>query len=144
MDKLTVNVISATGLRNADRGSNLSDPYVTIWVGSRNVAQTQVVKDNLNPFFHFVLPVALTGECPEGTRIRFEIRDKDLIGSSYLGEVSVPFADVKKAGPAGWKGQKIVKSTMPKVEVSGTLNVGLLLEPMTTEKCKKTVDLSKV
>mmetsp|Transcript_6361 Transcript_6361/g.15335 ORF Transcript_6361/g.15335 Transcript_6361/m.15335 type:complete len:598 (-) Transcript_6361:102-1895(-) len=62
---LTVRVVSARKLRNADTGvmGDLSDPYVLASVGNEE-HKTKVIKDNLNPNWDETLEFLLRGDDP--------------------------------------------------------------------------------
>ena len=48
--KLIVSITQCNNLTNADWGGK-SDPYVTVYLDNRPIAETKHITDNLNPHF---------------------------------------------------------------------------------------------
>ncbi|UZJ51522.1 hypothetical protein CBS101457_000842 [Exobasidium rhododendri] len=95
MGFLAVTVLSAKGLRGADRGGKYSDPYVTLQLNGERVFKSKVVKKTLNPVWDEKL-----GECEVPSRVHadcyFEIFDWDQVGTpDKLGQAKVNLADLE-------------------------------------------------
>jgi hypothetical protein len=75
----TVKVVMARGLKNADwtwiPGKGVSDAYVLISVGGKEVARTAVIPNTLEPIFNQELEIMCDVATPE--KIDFDVYDKD-------------------------------------------------------------------
>jgi phospholipase D1/2 len=77
-----------------------SDPYTTVVLAGARVARTRVISNNVNPVWkeHFLIPVAHYVR-----DIVFEVKDQDVVGSQFIGKVSVSAGLVLNGGVLdGW------------------------------------------
>eukprot|EP00245_Coleochaete_scutata_P013408 TRINITY_DN543_c1_g4_i4.p1 TRINITY_DN543_c1_g4~~TRINITY_DN543_c1_g4_i4.p1 ORF type:complete len:819 (-),score=153.50 TRINITY_DN543_c1_g4_i4:387-2843(-) len=101
---LHVQVLDGTNLPNRDTigdsckctcfgGLVHSDCYTTIMLGTARVASTRVINNSANPTWNetFVLPVAHVV-----SEIKFLVKDSDLVGSTTIGVVSIPAAELEE------------------------------------------------
>jgi hypothetical protein len=86
--KLGVNLVSATGLRGADR-NGLSDPYAAVRIPGRPKMKysTRVIKASLKPVWR---ESCVIEEFYAGDELEFSIHDKDVWGNQCLGKVALP------------------------------------------------------
>jgi len=97
----------ATDLPNADLVGK-SDPYVIISfryhdvetkeLKDYQVGKTKVISNNLNPVWQetFEIDIANLPEKPKINQLLFEVYDKDMVGSDYLGMGIADFAEVNR------------------------------------------------
>mmetsp|Transcript_66441 Transcript_66441/g.194448 ORF Transcript_66441/g.194448 Transcript_66441/m.194448 type:complete len:295 (-) Transcript_66441:191-1075(-) len=79
-------VIACRGLRNADWFGGKSDPYVICSLSHDKTFQTLVIDNELNPKWnHGPEEFTLSTEL----ELKFEVRDKDMIGSTSLGTATL-------------------------------------------------------
>jgi len=113
--QLTVTIVGATGLPNADAGEGAlvisqggSDPYCvcTIPKKKRSAVKTKVIRDNLNPIWNFEAKVP---DYAAGDGLEFSVFDKDygkpddLLGTAKLSG--------KQIYPGGFQGElKLVEA----------------------------------
>jgi len=77
-----------------------SDPYTVVVIAKARVARTRVINNDANPKWreHFRIPVA--HHCFD---VRFVVKDQDVMGSQYIGEVSIAAKLLLHGGVAdGW------------------------------------------
>ena len=77
-----------------------SDPYTTVVLGDARVARTRVISNNVNPVWkeHFQIPVA-----HHVRDIVLEVKDQDVMGSQFIGKVSISAGSVLNGGVVdGW------------------------------------------
>lgn len=100
---LHIRIIQCKNLRNLDRldiknvralfgrQRDLSDPYVTAFLGDYRLLKTRHIDDDLNPKFdeEFYCPVA---HCTDG--ITFKVIDKDLVMDESLGKYFLPVIEL--------------------------------------------------
>jgi len=106
--KLTVTIMSARGLRNADwmPGTGKSDCYVVVKSKEKELYKTQVIKDSLEPVWMEEVKI---NDWEDGAALEFHLFDKDLVSSDFLGKVVLEasnfaekgFNDDIKVEPAG-------------------------------------------
>merc|ERR1712216_380515 len=88
--KLKISVIAARNLKKADTFGK-SDPFCEIFIQGAKVAETAVVKKNLNPTWNYSAQLDLPVDGPAGVAVRVECYDKDnLSKGAFLGEVVMP------------------------------------------------------
>lgn len=98
--KLSVTVVSASGLRNTDWSlfdrNNVSDPYVVCKVRNKEMFRTEVIDNNLNPVWNHS-PQAL--ELKAENDLRFEIYDMDtgLTAGDWLGTATMSWWECEAA-----------------------------------------------
>jgi len=90
---LTFTVVGARGFRNSDWLPGLGKPdcyvVVTSWVpgtGSKELCMTNVIQDSMEPRWNFEF---VDETWKEGGELEFRLYDKDLIGSDFLGKVTI-------------------------------------------------------
>ncbi|KAJ3154639.1 hypothetical protein HDU89_007877 [Geranomyces variabilis] len=97
---LRVGVLSARDLLAKDRRGT-SDPFVVLKLGGQTF-KTKVVSKNLSPTWNEEFDFVLTPVAFEGS-LGLTVWDKDLIGKEFLGQLSIPIADVLRlAGAPGY------------------------------------------
>lgn len=77
-----------------------SDPYATVILAGAKVARTRVISNNANPQWneHFSIPVA-----HYVYHISLLVKDQDVVGSQYIGDLRVPVEHVLDGGVVdGW------------------------------------------
>lgn len=72
-----------------------SDPYVTVTVVGAAVARTYVISNEEDPVWNqnFVVPVAHFA-----AEVKFVVKDSDVVGSQYIGTVSIPVEHIYGGG----------------------------------------------
>jgi len=100
---LLVEIVSATGLRNADIGG-LSDPFVKVRLGNRVLHTTKRIDNTLNPIWTtetnslFLITDAMDEFFHSGYAVTFEVIDYDVLGkNAILGFARVPQGVLLKA-----------------------------------------------
>ncbi|CAK0857928.1 unnamed protein product [Prorocentrum cordatum] len=87
--RLQVWVDRAEGLRSADAFGGKSDPYVICSLSEKKAFRTRVIHDDNDPVWdHGPEELVLGSE----TELRFEVRDRDVLGSDFLGKAVLPRA----------------------------------------------------
>jgi len=97
--RLGISLISATGLRAADR-SGLSDPYCVVRIPGRPKSKyaTRVIKATVNPVWRESCEIE---EFFAGDELEFSIFDKDISGCQLLGRACLTQAMLLPDGVAG-------------------------------------------
>lgn len=88
------------GKNPSSAGTQSSDPYVIVLLAGAKVARTRVISNNVNPKWneHFSIPVAHNVH-----QIMFHVKDQDVIGTEYIGDVLIPVEHVlNDAVVDGW------------------------------------------
>jgi len=95
--KLTVTIIGARGLRNADwmPGSGKSDCYVVVKSKDQELYKTQVIKDSLEPVWMEEVKI---NDWEDGAALEFHLFDKDLVSSDFLGKVVLEASNFAEKG----------------------------------------------
>jgi Ca2+-dependent lipid-binding protein len=94
----TVRIISASGLKKTDI-MGLNDVYCKIFMGDKQVGQTEVMPDTLDPVwgggrgveFNFLVP-----DVSVAVDLKIEVWDQDLDGDDFLGEIVLPNLEIHK------------------------------------------------
>lgn len=99
--RLGINIISASGLRGADRNGQ-SDPYCVVRCPGRPKSkyQTKVIQFSLNPVWRESCEIE---EFFAGDELEFAVYDKDVSGRECLGKISIPQASLTE-GAEGFAG----------------------------------------
>lgn len=97
--RLAINLISATGLRGADR-SGLSDAYCVVRIPGRPKSKyaTRVIKATVNPVWRESCEIE---EFFAGDELEFAIFDKDIHGCECLGRATLSHGELLPDGVAG-------------------------------------------
>merc|ERR1712226_141097 len=69
----------------------ITDPFVTIEIDGEELFRTQIIEDRLNPVWDEHGSFNINKEVAE---INFIVRDKDHIGSDFVGSVAIPVKDL--------------------------------------------------
>jgi len=95
--KLTVTIVGARGLRNADwaPGTGKSDPYCILKVKGTEVLRTKTVNDCLEPIW---MEEVLLPDYVDGEPLEFTMYDQDVGKSDFLGKVSVASSIFSESG----------------------------------------------
>jgi len=95
--KLTLTIISARGLRNADwlPGYGKSDCYVVVKSKDTELYKTQVIKDSLEPVWMEEVKI---NDWEDGAALEFHLFDKDLVSSDFLGKVVLEASNFEEKG----------------------------------------------
>ncbi|KAL3649508.1 Phospholipase D beta 1 [Castilleja foliolosa] len=85
-----------------------SDPYVSITITGATLGRTYVISNDENPIWsqNFIVPVA-----HHAAEVNFVVKDNDVVGSQYIGTVSIPVEHV-------YGGEKI-QGVFPILNTSG-------------------------
>ena len=89
--RIYVEIHNAENLPNKDVTSK-SDPFVTVEIDGKEVFKTRVIKNQLNPVWEASETFKINKDV---SKIKFVVRDKNLIGSEVIGKVSINFEDLK-------------------------------------------------
>ena len=89
--RIYVEIHNAENLPNKDVTSK-SDPFVTVEIDGKEVFKTRVIKNQLNPVWEASETFKINKDV---SKIKFAVRDKNLIGSEVIGKVSINFEDLK-------------------------------------------------
>mmetsp|Transcript_12921 Transcript_12921/g.33241 ORF Transcript_12921/g.33241 Transcript_12921/m.33241 type:complete len:798 (+) Transcript_12921:137-2530(+) len=85
--KIMVRIVSGHNLKAVNRFAGKSDPYVVCTFSKHKSFRTEVINHTLNPVWNHA-PEYFTLESEQ--EITFEVRDRDLVGSKYLGLAKLP------------------------------------------------------
>lgn len=100
---------------------NVTDAYVDVRLGSARLARTKYVADSLNPSWNETYRREV---CHFTDMLRFEVNDKDTIGSDHIGVASIPTASlIGEKSVKGWldiEGEDGSKNGQLKVSVKYT------------------------
>jgi len=111
MSVLKIKIVKAQGLAKADLLGK-SDPYVVVKMNNEERHKTTVIKKCLNPVWdNESLSVALptSGKKLAKSVLKVEVYDKDMVGSEFLGRVTIKGEDLLKEGQTpGEKGYDLV------------------------------------
>ncbi|KAI9219854.1 C2 domain-containing protein [Blastocladiella britannica] len=102
IDKVSIQVIAAKDLIDADGLGNRSDPYVKIKCG-RKEKKTSVKSGTQNPTWNETYEISTQGLFSEHDLV-FELWDSDLVFDDALGSAVVPLEDLKNGPRDAWLG----------------------------------------
>jgi len=124
--------------------ANKSDPYVQLSIGNPSEkdlpveTETQVIDDDLNPQWEETLKVFVTDDQYNEQHCVLRIWDKEPVGKSAMGQVSIKLKDIPMAGEggkvAGVPNPEIGKEWPPLPVV---INPKVPTLPMSSKKCAK-------
>ena len=103
--ELDIQIIAARNLPDTDNflfsmfKKDLTDPFVTGYLGSTKILMTSVKDNTLEPRWDEQFHIQL---CHKSDSLRFIVQDKDHAWSECIGEVSVSFYDISNGPVSGW------------------------------------------
>jgi hypothetical protein len=139
---LRVDILSCSGLRNADGIGNKSDPYVVVKIGKKR-GRTRTVKSHLHPVFNERLEFRV--EAPALALLNIEVWDKDLMSDDRLGHIEPLDLNNLEALCAGRRHEMEINLVGKKAKKGSTVTIALewyfsdFVHSMGKGKAKETV-----
>lgn len=147
--KLTVNIISAEGLANADGHypGDVSDPFVICCFDgniSHELCRTKMIENSLNPVWDETFEIDISSEMsrqvgqglPEPKYLTFFIYDGDVTTSQPLGSAGVLFKDLLRRGE--------MKGNFPIINGTGVLRLAVSMKRAKSSSMLSASTLAKV
>eukprot|EP00992_Anisonema_acinus_P006240 TRINITY_DN20081_c0_g1_i1.p3 TRINITY_DN20081_c0_g1~~TRINITY_DN20081_c0_g1_i1.p3 ORF type:complete len:133 (-),score=64.37 TRINITY_DN20081_c0_g1_i1:111-509(-) len=130
MPYLTVGVVEARGLLNADSGKNgdVSDPFVRVFCSAalEGIQQTRCIQDNLDPVWNDQFLFELDPARMVRAVLDVWVLDKDFLWDDDLGRAKVNLADLTP----GQKYDKWVPLVLDSGKTHGQIRLQLHLQDM--------------
>ena len=95
---LEIEIVEARNLPDTDKflfsmfKKDLTDPYVSGYIGATKILMTSIKDNNLNPSWGETFSIQL---CHRREMLRLVVQDKDHAWSEKIGEVSISFDELK-------------------------------------------------
>ena len=103
--ELMIDIVAARNLPDTDNfffsifKKDLTDPFVSGYLGSTKILMTSVKDNTLDPVWREQFHIQL---CHRSDSLRFVVQDKDHAWSQSIGEVTVSFYDLSNGPVSGW------------------------------------------